>query len=123
EDDDDDERDDEVISASPQKTLATGLVWAFILGLIGTGIIVAFREPIAASLLGSRDDANLVFWAGILSGFWLVFKIADIVIWLERRPTAFMLSDASRPVFVLIAMVAVLAAGADVEGAIIATTG
>src|SRR5690606_8433872 len=114
------EREEEV-STSPQRTLGTGLAWAFVLGLIGTGIIVWWREPIAELLLGSTDDANLVLWAGLLSGVWLVFKIADITIWLERRPTAFMLADSSRPILVLIIMVAVLATGADVEGAIIAT--
>src|SRR5690606_26579984 len=107
---------------SPQRTLGTGLAWAFVLGLIGTGIVVWWREPIAEVLLGGTEDASLVLWAGLLSGVWLVFKIADIIIWLERRPTAFILSDASRPILVLIAMVAVLASGADVEGAIIATT-
>ena len=122
EDDDEDEQDEKDVSSSPQRSLGTGLAWAFVLGLIGTAVVVWQREPLAKLLLGSADDANLIFWAGLLSGFWLVFKIADIVIWLERRPTAFLLADSSRPVLVLAAMVAVLATGGDVESAIIATT-
>jgi O-antigen/teichoic acid export membrane protein len=121
EDDDDDEQAERDVSASPQRTLGTGLAWAFVLGLIGTGLIVWQREPIADLLLGSAEDSNLVLWAGLLSGVWLVFKIADITIWLERRPSAFLLADTSRPALVLAAMVAVLATGGDVEHAMIAT--
>ncbi len=119
EDDDDDE--DDVVSASPQRTLGTGLAWAFVLGLIGTGLIVLFREPLADGLLGDPEDASLVAWSGVLAGVWLIFKIADITLWLERRPGAFVVTDTSRPVLGLAALTVLLAAGMGVEGAIIGT--
>lgn len=118
---DDDDEDDEVVSTSPPRTLGTGLAWAAVLGALGTGLVVLFREPIASGLLGSSDDAQLVLWAGVLAGVWLVFKIADITLWLERRPGAFMVADTARPVLGLAALTLLLATGAGVEGAILGT--
>ena len=120
-DEDDDDEDDEVVSTSPQRTLGTGLAWAAVLGLLGTGLVALLREPIADLLLGDPDDGILVVWAAILAGFWLVFKLADIVLWLERRPGAFVVSDTVRPVLGLVALVALLSAGTGLEGAIAAT--
>ena len=121
-DDDDDDDDDEVVSSSPPRTLGTGLAWALTLGVIGTALIFVFRRPIADGLLGDPEDQNLVAWAGVLTGFMLVFKISDITLWLERRPGAFLISDTARPVLGLVALTAFLAAGTGVEGAIIGTT-
>lgn len=118
---DDDDDDDEVVSSSPPRTLGTGLAWALVLGAIGTGLVVLFRRPLADLLLGSREDAQLVVWAGVLAGVWLVFKIADITLWLERRPGAFMVADTARPVLGLIALTVLLATGAGVEGAVLGT--
>ena len=119
--DDDDEEDEKVVSTSPQRTLGTGLAWAATLGLLGTAIVVLAREPIADLLLGDPGDAELVIWAAVLAGFWLVFKLADITIWLERRPGAFVVSDTARPVLALAALVILLSAGGGLEGAIAAT--
>ena len=119
EEDDDDEED--VVSVSPQRTLGTGLAWAVVLGVIGTALVVIFRRPLADGLLGTPEDSNLVLWAGVLAGVWLVFKIADITLWLERRPGAFVITDTTRPVIGLIALTALLAGGMGVEGAMIGT--
>ena len=121
-DDDDDDDDDEVVSTSPPRTLGTGLAWAVVLGVIGTAVVYLLRRPIADGLLGDSDDENLVAWAGVLAGTLLVFKICDIVLWLERRPGAYLVADTSRPVLGLIALAAFLAAGSGVEGAIVGTT-
>ena len=43
---------------------------------------------------------------GSWPGVWLVFKIADITLWLERRPGAFLIADTPRPLLGLIALVA-----------------
>ncbi len=120
-DEDDDDDDDEVVSSSPPRTLGTGLAWAVVLGAIGTALVVVFREPLADLLFGDPEDAGLIVWAGVLAGVWLVFKIADITLWLERRPGAFMIADTSRPVLGLIALTTLLATGSGVEGAILGT--
>jgi O-antigen/teichoic acid export membrane protein len=120
-DDEDEDDDDEVVSTSPPHTLGTGLAWAAVLGGIGTALIYLLRRPIADGLLGDPEAESLVAWAGVLSGFWLVFKISDITLWLERRSGAFLIADTARPVLGLAALVAFLAAGAGVEGAIVGT--
>ncbi len=120
-DDDDDDDDDDVASSSPPRTLGTGLMWALVLGVIGTALVYLFRVPIADGLLGDPDDEGLVAIAGLLAGALLVFKLADIVLWLERRPTSYLIADTSRPLLGLIGTVAFLAAGSGVEGALLGT--
>jgi len=119
EDDDDDEED--VVSAAPQRTLGSGLAFAALLGLLGAGLVVLLRRPIADGLLGDPGYASAVLWAGVLAGAWLVFKIADITLWLERRPGAFVIADTARPLLGMAAVTAFLATGSGVEGAMIGT--
>ena len=120
-DDDDDDDDDDVVATSPPRTLGTGLAWAVVLGAIATAVIYLLRRPIADGLLGNPEDEGLVAWAGVLAGALLLFKICDIVLWLERRPGAYLVADTSRPVLALIALAAFLAAGSGVEGALVGT--
>ncbi len=120
-DDEDDDDDDDVASSSPPRTLGTGLAWALILGAVGTLAIYLLRRPLADGLLGDPDSENLVVWAGVLAGVWLVFKIADITLWLERRSGSFLIADTARPVLGLAALLAFLAGGSGVEGAILGT--
>ena len=119
--DDDDDDDDSIVSASPQRSLGVGLLWSLILGFAGAGAMVAFAAPIAELLLGSSDDSIYVIWAACAVAFWTAAKLTSITLWLERRPTAFIVADASRPLISLIALVVLLAAGAGVEGAIAST--
>lgn len=120
EDDDEDEEESQV-SESPQRSLGAGMIWATLLGLLGAGFIVVFAAPLAGIVLGNRDDSELMAWAGAMVAFWPAFKLGSITIWLERRPTAFVLVDASRPFFGLSAMIVLLALGTGLEGAIAAT--
>ncbi len=121
EDGDDDDDDDEAVSSSPPHTLGAGLAWSVALGLISTVLIYVFREPIADGLLGDPEDENLVAIAGLLAGATLLFKICDIVLWLERRSGAFLIADTGRPILGLIGLLAFLAAGSGVEGALLGT--
>ena len=57
----------------------------------------------------------------MLAGALLVFRIADIVLWLERRPGAFLIADTSRPLLGLVVLTAFLATGSGVEGAMLGT--
>jgi O-antigen/teichoic acid export membrane protein len=121
----DDEGDDEAetadVAASPERALGTGLVWAALLGLVGGALIIALRQPIADVLLGGGADSTLIVWAGIIAAGWTVFKLAAMTIWLERRPSAYLLADASRPALALAALTAFLVAGDGLEGAIMGT--
>jgi O-antigen/teichoic acid export membrane protein len=120
-DEGDDEDEDADISASPERALGTGLAWTALLGLIGGALIIVFDEPLADLLLGDGADPTLVMWSGVLVVGWLVIKLASIVIWLERRPSAFLIADSARPAISLAALTAFLAAGEGLAGAIAGT--
>ncbi len=121
-DDDDDDDEDDVTSSSPPRTLGAGLAWAIVLSLIATALIFLLRRPIADVLLGDPEDEGLVALAGLLAGALLVFKICDIVLWLERRPVAFLIADTlAAGCSASIVLAAFLASGAGVEGAMIGT--
>jgi O-antigen/teichoic acid export membrane protein len=118
-DGDDDEEDEEAVSTRPAYTLGVGIVWCTFLAAVAIGLAFAFRTPIAEFLLNDPDQANAVLFATITGAVWAIFKLGVIVYWFERRALAYTLLDASRPTFNLIAIVAILASGAGVEGAII----
>lgn len=117
-DEDDEEEDASVVSASPQRSLGVGLLWALVLGFTGAGLMIAFADPLAELLIGSSEDSIFVVWAACAVAFWTAAKVASITIWLERRPTAFVIADGSRPLISLISLIVLLIAGAGVEGAI-----
>jgi len=120
-DDDDDEEASELVSTSPQRSLGVGLLWSFVLGFAGAGLMIAFAGPLAELLVGSSDDSIYVVWAAAAVAFWAAAKLTSITLWLERRPTAFIIADASRPLIGLVTLIILLAAGAGVEGAIAST--
>jgi O-antigen/teichoic acid export membrane protein len=120
-DEGDDEDDDADIAASPERTLGTGLAWTALLGVIGGATIIALDQPLADLLLGEGSDPTLVMWSGVLVVGWLIVKLASMVIWLERRPSAFLIADSARPAISLAALAAFLAAGEGLEGAIAGT--
>jgi O-antigen/teichoic acid export membrane protein len=120
-DDDDDDDDDSQVSASPQRSLGVGILWSLVLGFGGAALMIAFSEPLADWLLGDDGKSIYVVWAAATVAFWPAAKLTSISIWFERRPTAFVIADASRPVVALIALVILLAAGAGIEGAIAST--
>ena len=111
----------DVASSSPPHTLGAGLVWAIVLGVIAAALIFVFRRPIADVLLGDPEDEGLVALAGLLAGALLRLQDRDITLWLERRPGAFLIADTSRPLLGLVALIAFLATGSGVEGAILGT--
>ncbi len=120
EDDDveDDDQADEGVSTRPTYTLGVGIVWCTFLAAVAIGLAFAFRTPVAEFLLNDPNQANAVLFATITGAVWAIFKLGEIVYWFERRPLAYALIDASRPAFNLIAIVAILASGAGVEGAV-----
>lgn len=120
-DEDDDDEEDET-SESPTRSLGTGLIMAAVLGLLGGLALYLAREPVAELLLDGPQDAGLVGWAAGLAAATVVFRLVAIVIWFERRPTAFIVTDVARPVLGLTAILVLLSAGAGLEGALAGTT-
>ena len=120
-DDEDDEEDEEDVSASPKRSLGTGLMLALLFAVVGGIAAILLREPLAEWLLGDPDDANLVAWAAVLGATTVVFRLASIVIWFERRPGAFLAAELSRPILALGLVIVLLAAGAGLEAVLISS--
>jgi O-antigen/teichoic acid export membrane protein len=120
-DDDDDDEEDSQVSATPQRSLGVGILWSLVLGFGGAALMIAFSEPLADWLLGDGGESIYVVWAAATVAFWPAAKLTSISIWFERRPTAFVIADGSRPLIALIALVVLLVAGAGIEGAIAST--
>jgi O-antigen/teichoic acid export membrane protein len=121
------EGEDEEVSASPQKSLGNGIIWAALMGIVGAGLTIIFRAQIADILRLGSGGSVLVFWAGILGGVGALFKLCDIVIWFERRPVTFIIVDASRPALNLALMAYLinskhLGVQGAIEGAAIGTS-
>jgi O-antigen/teichoic acid export membrane protein len=118
-DDDDDDEDDEDVSASPKRSLGTGLLLGLILAVVGGAAAIVFREPIAEWLLGDSSDGDLIVWTAILGAATVLSRLVSIVIWFERRPTAFLVCELSRPVLGLALVTALLAAGSGLEAVLV----
>ncbi len=128
-DDDDDsvEEDDdkdapEEASTRPSFTLGVGTLWTMMLAVTVIALVFVFRTPIAQFLLHDPAQADAVVFATITGCVWALFKLGEMVIWFEGRALTYALIEAARPAFNLIAIVAILSAGAGVKGAIIGQT-
>jgi O-antigen/teichoic acid export membrane protein len=125
-DDDEDEEDedgDETAAATREdkRSLGTGMVVTAIVSMLGTAAVIALREPIADLLLGSSGYSELIVWAAIAGGAGAVFRLASLVLWLERRPGAHVAAEVARPVLMLAGVLLFVIPGAGLEGAIAGT--
>ena len=118
-DEGDDDEDDEDVSATPERSLGTGLILAGLLAVIGGVAAILLREPIAAGLLGDSRDGDLITWAAVLGATTVVFRLVSIVIWFERRPGAYLICELSRPLLAVALVTSLLAGGARLEAVLI----
>ena len=121
-DDDDDDDDEEDLSTvgDRDRILGNGIVLTILLVFVVTALEWPFSGSIADLLLGDGSDGILVVWATLAGGFEGVWTLTSNVVRLERRPVAFVVLSAVRPILLLIAVVALVAAGTGLEGAIAA---
>lgn len=120
-DDDDEEAEAADASGRPRWSLGVGLVLCIGLAVVIAGLAVAFQESIADVLLGKPEQGRLVALAGITAGALGVFRLAEICLWFERRPSAYLVVETARPGISLVAIIALCLIQRDVEGAIIGT--
>ncbi|HSJ18474.1 MAG TPA: oligosaccharide flippase family protein [Solirubrobacterales bacterium] len=119
--DDDDEDDDGGLSEASQRSLGTGIVLTTLLSLLGAGLVVVFATEVADLLLGGGADRELVLWAGLAGATGAVYRLASRVVWMERRPIAYVILESAQPLLVLAVVVPLVATGAGLEGAIAGT--
>jgi O-antigen/teichoic acid export membrane protein len=119
-DDDDDDEEDLTTVGDRDRILGNGIFLSLALTLVVTALVWPVSGPIADVLLGDGADGTLIVWATLAGGFEGVWTLTSNVVRLERRPVSFVLLSAVRPILLLAAVVAFVAAGAGLEGAIAA---
>jgi len=114
----DDDADEDEVGATPERSLGVGLIWTALFATAGVVAVALLRVPIAEILLGDAGEAGTVAWAGVLGGAAAFMRVATIVLWFERRPTAYSIAEGSRPVLALSGVTLLLAGGSGLDGAI-----
>jgi O-antigen/teichoic acid export membrane protein len=112
----------ESASTRPTYTLGVGLIWCLMLCGSVVALAIVFGTQISQFLLNDPGQADVIVLATITGAAWAIFKIAEMVIWFEGRGLTYALTDAARPAFNLIAIVAILAGGSGVKGAVVGQT-
>jgi O-antigen/teichoic acid export membrane protein len=122
-DEDEDDEEDEAAAeiGGDRRSLGTGLWLTVLVSTVGTLVVIALAEPIADLLLGGDANRELVAFAAIAGGLGAIFRLSSLVLWLERRPGAHVAAEVARPLLILIAVVAFVASGSELEGAIVGT--
>ena len=124
-DDDEDEEDEDGTTQADldrdRASLGTGMILTLIVSVIGTGLVILFADPISDWLLGDGSDHMLVVFAALVGGAGAIFRLASLVLWLERRPGPHVAAEVARPVLVLIGVLAFVIPGGDLEAAIAGT--
>jgi O-antigen/teichoic acid export membrane protein len=119
-DDDDDDEEDLATTGDRDRILGNGIFLSIALSFVVTAIVWPFSDAIADLLLGDGADGMLIVWATLAGGLEGVWTLTSNVVRLERRPVSFVLLSSVRPILLLIAVIAFVAAGAGLEGAIAA---
>jgi O-antigen/teichoic acid export membrane protein len=122
----DDVADDEQCDAESEdkrRALTTGLLLTALIALVGTSAVIALSEPIAGILALEGQETRFVEWAAASGGIGAVWRFASQTLRFERRPLAYVVVSASRPLLVLAAVVPLVLSGRGVEGVLVGTTG
>jgi len=117
-DDDDDEDEEDDLAADSRRSFGTGLATITLVSLLGTGVCIAFAQPIADWLLGAGADSTLIVFASLTGGAGAIFRLTSIAIWIERRPYPYVAVETARPLIIICALVPLLVAGGGIEAAI-----
>jgi O-antigen/teichoic acid export membrane protein len=120
EDDDDEEEGEEAAPEARDRVLGNGIALSALLVAVTAAVMWPLSGPVADLLLGDGAEGILVFWAALAGGFEGMWTLTSNVVRLERRPVAFVLLSAVRPILILAAVLAFVIAGAGLEGAIAA---
>ncbi len=124
-DDDEDEEDEDGPTQADldrdRASLGTGMILTLIVSVIGTALVIVFADPISDWLLGDGANHMLVVFAALTGGAGAIFRLASLVLWLERRPGPHVAAEVARPVLVFVAVFAFVAPGGGLEAAIAGT--
>jgi O-antigen/teichoic acid export membrane protein len=118
EDDDEDEEGDEAAPEARDRILGNGILLSGLLVAFTAAVMWPLSGPVAGILLEDSSEGMLVFWASLAGAFEGAWTLTSNVVRLERRPVGFVLLSAVRPILILGLVLALVIAGAGLEGAI-----
>lgn len=118
----DDAGDVDRLADDKRRALGSGLLLLCAIVGVGTFAIVAFSEQLAVLLVGDEEHADAVMWAAASAAMGSIWRLTSNVFRLERRPVLFGVMQVARPLFVLGAVVPLVASGHGVAGALLGTT-
>jgi O-antigen/teichoic acid export membrane protein len=100
---DDDVEDDaeEVDPDEIKELMGTGLVTTLLISLAGLAILWPIASPLAGVVLGDSDHGSWILMAGLAGAFGALLRLSSNVLRFERRPIAFVVSNALRPLLIL----------------------
>jgi O-antigen/teichoic acid export membrane protein len=104
-----------------RRALGTGC-WLNLMSITVTcAILVPFRRPLADVLLGSSSASNAILLMIASGAAGSVFRLTTNVVRMERRPVAFSVITATRPLVSLAISVPLVIHGKGIDGALIGT--
>jgi O-antigen/teichoic acid export membrane protein len=122
--DDEGETDEENPSGVRDKRRAMTSGFAVTLATVGLVSVplIAFSGAVGSWLVGDGAGSGLLVWAVCSAGAGALWRLSINVLRLERRPVAFALLNALRPLLVMAISVPLVASGAGIQGALVGTT-
>ena len=127
-DGDDADGDEPVQTGGPPATLkerrrllGSGLLIICIVSGAVCALVGVSASPLADLLLGSEQRASAVRWMALSAWTGSVWRLTHLVYRMERRPVAWSVVNATRPVLVILGIVVALNAGHGVDGVLMAT--
>jgi O-antigen/teichoic acid export membrane protein len=111
---------DEEAPAAPtgqdkRRALGTALALIALITSVGALAVALAAPALAELLLGDRDASAAVVWMAVSAGLGSVWRVATFTLRMERRPAAYSIVAASRPIFVVAAVTPLAAIGHGVE--------
>src|SRR5437764_3431625 len=109
--------DDRAGARDKRGALGTSLVLTFVLTVLTTLAVSLAAPRLSGYLVGDTRHGAAVVWAAAAGGLGAVWRIVTNILRLERRPTAYVVVNLARPVFVLAGMIPLVALGFGLSGA------
>ena len=100
--DDDVEDDEEEVDPDEVKELmGTGLLTTLLVSIAGLALLWPLSSPLAGIVVGDSDHGSWIMLAGAAGAFGALLRLSSNVLRFERRPVAFVISNALRPILIL----------------------
>jgi O-antigen/teichoic acid export membrane protein len=108
-------------AGTKRRALGTGLIITVLIVVAGTLVVVPLSPWLASSMLGDSGEADLIVIAAISGAAGAIWRFVANILRMERKPKQFVVLQSARPVLVVAAVIALVASGEGLRGAILGT--